>query len=188
MLAWLERNPFLAVALVGGPILGGLAVNDLTGSDPQPALLVQESAVASEGRMRVHVAGAVVSPGVYEFSDGARVEDAVAAAGGPVAGADLDSVNLARHLRDGEQILVEGAEAPAATAVVLTPGELLDLNTATPEQLDALPGIGEAYSRRIVDSRVVDGAFVSVDDLLARNLVPARTLEGIRAMVTVTTP
>jgi competence protein ComEA len=188
MLAWLERNPFLVIALAGLLLLAGLAARDGLRSREEPVLILREGALEPGTPIRVHVAGAVASPGVYALVGGDRVEDAVAAAGGATAGADMDAINLARRLRDGEQILIEGPEAPAVPAAVLTPGQPLDLNAATLEQLDALPGIGEAYSRRIVDSRTVDGPFASVDEVLERGLVPARTLEGIRAMVTVSTP
>ncbi len=186
MLAWLERNPFLVVALSGLVLLSGLAARDVLRPHDAPVVVLHEDALAPGTAIRVHVAGAVAAPGVYELASGDRVEDAVAAAGGANDGADLEAINLARHLRDGEQVLIEGPDAPAT--VVLTPGEPLDLNVATPEQLDALPGIGEAYSRRIVDSRAVDGPFASVEDVLARGLVPQRTFDGIRAMVTVSAP
>jgi len=186
MLAWLERNPFLVIALAGVLLLSGLAGRDALSSEDSPVLVLREGALAAGTPIRVHVAGAVVAPGVYDLASGDRVEDAVAAAGGAIAGADLDALNLARRLRDGEQILIEGPDGPAS--VVLSAGEPLDLNLATQEQLIALPGIGEAYSRRIVDSRAVDGPFASVDEVLERGLVPERTLEGIRAMVTVSTP
>jgi competence protein ComEA len=186
MLAWLERNPFLVVAIAGVLLLGGRAARDVLHSDPEPVLLLHDGALEPGAPLRVHVVGAVVAPGVYELAAGDRVEDALSAAGGAIGGADLDAINLARRLRDGEQILIEGSEPLAAAA--LAPGEPLDLNLATQEQLIALPGIGEAYSRRIVDSRAVDGPFASVDEVLERGLVPERTLEGIRAMVIVSVP
>ena len=186
MPAWLERNPFLVIALAGFLLLAGLAIGDALQTSEQPVLVLQDSALQPGTPIRVHVAGAVAAPGVYALTAGDRVEDAVSAAGGATAGADLDAINLARRLRDGEQIRIEGPDAPAAP--VLLPGEKLDLNAATEEQLMALPGIGEAYSRRIVNSRAVDGPFTSVDEVLERGLVPERTLEGIRAMVTVSAP
>ena len=188
MLAWLERNPFLVIALAGVALLCGLAARDVLGSRDAPVLVVRESALEPGAAIRVHIAGAVVAPGVYELAVGDRVEDVLSAAGGALEGADLASVNLARHLRDGEQILVAGPEAPVQAAPLVDPGRPLDLNAATREQLDALPGIGEAYSQRIVHSRQVDGPFETVDDVLERGLVPARTFEGIKAMVTVLAP
>ena len=188
MLAWLERNPFVVFMIAGALLLSGLAARSVLQSSEAPVLVLHEDALAPGTPIKVHVAGAVASPGVYDLVSGDRVEDAVTAAGGAADGADLDSINLARHLRDGEQILIEGPAKSAETVVELTPGVPLDLNVATRDQLDALPGIGEAYSLRIVTSRELDGPFGSVDDLLSRNLVPERTLAGIRAMVTVSTP
>jgi competence protein ComEA len=201
MSAWAGRNPFVLFVVAGALLIGGLMVRDVLRPSEAPVLVLQDDALAPGTPIKVHVTGAVASPGVYDLEAGDRVDDALAAAGGALDGADLESINLARHLRDGEQILVErpavssvqgtGTEptTEGSQAVVgLTPGVPLDLNTATREQLDELPGIGEAYSLRIVTSRAVDGPFASVDDMLARNLLPARTLEGIRAMVTVSSP
>jgi competence protein ComEA len=186
MLAWLERNSYLTIALDGFLLLAGLLAREALRSEEAPVLLIHDGAVQPGTPIKVHVAGAVFSPGVYTLAAGDRVEDAVAAAGGATDGADLESVNLARRLRDGEQIRIEG---PGVQAAPFVPGEqLLDLNSATREQLMALPGIGEAYSQRIVASRAADGLFTSVDDVLQRGLVPERTFEGIRTLVTVSTP
>ncbi len=139
--------------------------------------------------MVVQVAGAVADPGLYELPPDARVQDAIVAAGGGLPEADVASINLARRLRDGERISVPGPTSEVAAAVAtLAPGEKLDLNAATMEQLDKLPGIGEAYSRRIVDSRVVDGPYEAVDDLLTRRVLPASALDDIRDFVTVSAP
>jgi competence protein ComEA len=137
----------------------------------------------------VHVAGAVAAPGLYELPSGARVQDALVAAGGGLHEAEIDSINLARRLRDGEKVSVPGLSSDVAAAVeTLAPGQKLDLNSASAEELDQLPGIGEAYSRRIVDSRIVDGPFQAVDDLVERRVVPEATLEHIRTFVTVSSP
>jgi competence protein ComEA len=182
----MSRTAYWVIALAGLLIVAGLLLGGSLRSDDAPVLVLHDSAVEPGSPIRVHVTGAVAAPGVYELAAGDRVEDAVAAAGGATAGADLETINLARRLRDGEQIRVEGGGAQAAP--VSSTGGLLDLNTATAEQLDALPGIGEAYSQRILDSRAVDGPFRSVEDLLLRGVLPERTLEGIRALVTVTLP
>jgi competence protein ComEA len=95
-------------------------------------------------------------------------------------------VNLARRVRDGERITVpSGARAASNAPATLAPGQTLDLNQATQAQLDGLPGIGEAYSRRIVDSRTVDGPYASVDDLVSRRVLPESTLAAIRDYLTV---
>lgn len=188
MLVWLIRNPFFGVMLAGILVLAGLAAREFA-RPPAPAPIILNTSSALEGEpIRVHIAGAVAVPGVYDLLGGDRVEDAIIVAGGALEGADLNGINLARRLRDGEQLLVPGASERQSPIVALQPGELLDLNQATREQLMALPGIGEAYSRRIIDSRTIDGQFASIDEILERSLVPARTLEGIRPLITVTQP
>src|SRR5690606_16198768 len=174
------------IALGGFVLLGGALAQNLLGDSDEPVLLLRDSTLEPGTPVRVHIVGAVREPGVYELVAGDRVVDAVTAAGGALPEADLESVNLARHLRDGEQISIPSTGV--STAPVVSAGGLLDLNTATRDQLMALPGIGEAYSQRIVDSRAVDGPFASVDDLRGRNLVPQRTFEMIRSLVTVSAP
>lgn len=187
MLAWLERNQFLVLGLTGLLLLAGLAARGLTAQhDPPPLVFRDGAGLTPGGPIRVHVVGAVAAPGVYELTGGDRVEDALVVAGGATSGADLDEINLARKLRDGEQILVPGRTSQ--TASLPPDGAPLDINLATQSQLMALPGIGEAYSQRIIDSRLIDGPFVSVEDLLERKVVPERTLAGIRELITVSLP
>ena len=186
MLAWLERHQFLVLAAAVLLLLGGLLAGQIT-RDSSPALVLSDAPEAVSGStVVVHVAGAVAEPGVYELQAGARIQDAVLAAGGATSDADLDSLNLARRLRDGERITLPSASRAAASpAPTLVLGQTLDLNSATKAQLNALPGIGEAYSRRIVDSRTVDGPFASVDDLVSRRVLPESMLAGIRDYLTV---
>lgn len=117
----------------------------------------------------VDVAGKVRRPGIVELPTGSRVVDAIDAAGGPRPGVDVSTLNLARVLVDGEQLVV-GATAPVAAA---TPSDTpstapasVDLNTATLEQLDTLPGIGPVTAQAILDWRTDHGAFTSVDELM----------------------
>ncbi len=122
------------------------------------------------GGVTVHVAGAVRRPGVYRMRPGARVDDAVARAGGARPRADLSQVNLAAKVEDGRQILVprRAAALPAggtAPASEPQPGVPLNLNTATLEQLDELQGIGPATAQQILDYREAQGGFGSVDEL-----------------------
>jgi competence protein ComEA len=115
----------------------------------------------------VAVAGEVARPGLVRLSAGSRVDDAVRAAGGVVAGADVGLLNLARKLVDGEQVLV-GVDAPPGTApaaAAAPAGGPVDLNTATVADLDALPGIGPVLAQRIVDWRTEHGRFASVEQL-----------------------
>lgn len=118
----------------------------------------------------VHICGAVCNPGVYELSADERVNDAIAQAGGGAAEANLDALNLAAKLTDGQRIYVPKiGETPA---LALSPsgnssesGFPVSLNTATPEQLDTLPGIGETLAKRILEYRQAHGGFKKVSEL-----------------------
>jgi competence protein ComEA len=138
----------------------------------------------------VHVAGAVVAPGVYRLPPSARVADAVDAAGGPAPAADLHRLNLAAPLTDGVQVYVPVAGEPLPAASTgggaAAPAGPLDLNLATAADLEALPGIGPATAKAILDARERIGRFRSVDDLLeVRGIGPAK-LEALRDLVVVT--
>jgi competence protein ComEA len=146
----------------------------------------------------VHVAGEVVSPGVYELAPGSRMVDALDAAGGPTRHADLDAVNLAAPINDAEQVFVprRGATPRRATGgvtggatgkgqpVVATDG-LINLNVASASELDELPGIGPQTAQAIVEHRTRNGPFLSVEELLdVRGIGPSK-LAALRERVRV---
>jgi competence protein ComEA len=137
----------------------------------------------------VDVAGWVRRPGVYEFHEGDRVIDAIAAAGGAKSGAALDALNLAAPLADGTQILVPRRQAPGSAGSPVTGGAAgsskVNINSASAVELEALPGIGEVIAGLIVDYRTANGPFGSVDDLLDVSGIGEVTLENIRDLVTV---
>jgi len=144
------------------------------------------------GTVVVHVAGAVMASGVYELPAPARTADALTAAGGAAPDADVDALNLAAPLRDGERVYVPvvGEEVPpppplAAPTASAVGSEPVDLNRASADELDALPGIGPATAAAIVAHRDANGPFASVDDLeQVRGIGPAK-LATIRPLVTV---
>jgi competence protein ComEA len=128
-----------------------------------PGTAIGASPSAAAGELVVAVAGKVRRPGLVRLPPGSRVDDAVRAAGGLLPGASYGLLNLARHLVDGEQVLVGIAGAAAGPAGAA--GGLLDLNTATAQDLDGLPGIGPVLAERIVAWRTEHGRFGSVDQL-----------------------
>lgn len=142
----------------------------------------------------VHAAGAVARPGVYRVKAGGRVADVLDAAGGPASDADLDQVNLAAKVTDGERVFVphQGQAIPAvatgggggAGSAGAASGPV-DLNTATLEQLDALPGVGPATAQAILDYRAEHGRFAQVQELLEVRGIGEAKLAAIRARVRV---
>jgi competence protein ComEA len=168
LLAWLLLQP-------ATPAPGGRA-----GADP--ALALPRATTTTAAPMTVHVAGAVLHPGLVRLAAGARVADAIAAAGGPAGEADLDRLNLAAPLTDGSRLYVPflGRPVPADETSIAGPTgrgapAVVDLNTATVADLESLPGIGPATARAIVEHRRRYGPFRSVDDLLAvRGIGPAK--------------
>ncbi len=137
-------------------------------------------------RLVVHVVGAVAQPGLYRLKDGSRVDDALRRAGGATPKAALELVNLAAPVADGQQIVVPvrgSAAAAAAPGVPAAPGGKVHLNTATLEQLDALPGVGPVTAQKILDYRAKKGAFSAVEELDAvPGIGPAR-LESLKELV-----
>ncbi|MFI9006517.1 ComEA family DNA-binding protein [Actinosynnema sp. NPDC053489] len=128
-----------------------------------PALPVAEAAAVTraEEQLIVNVVGLVPTPGLVTVPNGSRVADALQAAGGAAPGADLTALNLARKVTDGEQIAV-GIPVPQPTEAATAP---LNLNTATKDQLDALPGVGPVTAQRIIDRRQKQGPFTSLNQL-----------------------
>jgi competence protein ComEA len=141
----------------------------------------------------VDVAGAVRRPGLYRLPQGSRIDDAIARAGGATRHADVTLVNLAAPLADGEQVLVP-ASVPGMAAAAGTgsdpaagggpsPASPLDLNSATAEELDALPGVGPATAQKIVDYRQQHGPYRSVNDLDAIPGIGPAKIANLKGLV-----
>jgi competence protein ComEA len=158
---------------------------------------VQLQPVPTPLPLRVHVTGAVLAPGVYALPPGSIVDDAIRAAGGGAADADLAALNLARLLKDGDQVLVPavgavtdplpeaGANGAGGEAAPAPGGQLLNLNVATAAELETLPGIGPALAQRIVEYRSEHGPFASVEGLLEVSGIGPAKLDAIRDLVVV---
>jgi competence protein ComEA len=201
-----RRTPWLAIAAVAAAVLvTAAALVTAIRSDPSidvdGALVVATDEIGgspgpsdADALLVVEVGGAVVEPGVYRLPGGSRVGDAVAAAGGfgprvDAALADRE-LNLAAPVRDGDEVHVpvRGEASVPGAAEGAPAGDAasgpIDLNRASAEQLDTLPGIGPVTVAKIIAARE-EQPFATVDDLGTRKVVGSATLEKIRAMVTV---
>lgn len=164
---------------------------------PAPATSAAASPAVVAGTIFVDVEGGVAEPGIRELPAGSRVADAIAAAGGYAPDADLDAasaaINLAQALTDGQQVHVprigEAQAPPAASAPPASTGGngptggMVNLNTATPEELEALPGIGAVTVQKIVAARQ-ERPFTSLEDALERGVIHRGQLEDIQGVAT----
>ena len=196
----------LALALVGaagalwlaGPSPGGVTIERAEAGADAPSAegtsasreeVPEGERDADPETVVVHVDGAVAAPGVYELEAGSRANDAIAAAGGLAEGADTSSLNLAQVLADGTKIHVplEG-EAAAASGMPGSAGASpvpVNINTAGMDELDALPGIGEATARAIVEDREQNGPFATPEDLMRVSGIGERKFEQLEGLVCV---
>ena len=183
-----RRLLIAVVALVAVLMLAGrVLLRPSRASVPPPVRVARASAAPKAAQLFVDVVGAVRRPGLYRVQDGARVADAVARAGGPTSKAQLELVNLAARIADGEQVVVPRRGAFPAVAAggggASAPAGPVHLNSATLEQLDGLPGVGPVTAQKIVDYRTQHGGFGSVDELDAvPGIGPAR-LADLRSLV-----
>ena len=139
--------------------------------------------VALEQYLYVHIVGEVVTPGMYQLPLGARLVDAVFAAGGLTEFADTSSVNLARELSDGEQVVVSSVNEKSET-LGTSSGGLISINRASDKELEELPGIWPAISARIIAWREANGGFKSIEDLLKVSGIGENLLSGLKDSVT----
>lgn len=156
----------VVLALAAGYWLGRGATDSVQPVERTPIVKRDQGAEASvteptQGMVRVHVKGAVAEPGVYDLVVGSRVEDAIEIAGGGVSGADWQSVNLAKELEDGDQVMLKFMESDPVTDVVYPVG----INTAPVSVLEQLPGIGPGLATEIVRWRSEVAPFETETDL-----------------------
>lgn len=203
---WLLQAPAPAaestLPVASAPPAGGSAAPAATLPPPGPGAATGATpssspvTTAPAGPIVVHVAGAVARPGLVTLEPDSRAGDAVTAAGGPSDDADLDALNLAAPLTDGQRVYVpalgeiDPASVPAGPTAPVAPGSTapagpVDINTAGAADLEQLPGVGPATAQAIVDDRERNGPFASVDDLdRVRGIGPAK-LDALRELVTV---
>lgn len=180
-----------AVALAAGVLFYRSAMAQSPDVPVPPPATGASSTTTATGELVVHVSGAVAAPGVYRLAPGARTADAVAAAGGAVEGAEPDRLNLAAHLGDGQRVHVPKAGEPLpAGASGDAPGGIdgagpINVNGATAEQLEALPGVGPSLAAAIISERERRGGFRSVDDLLSVRGIGEKRLADLRPLVVV---
>jgi competence protein ComEA len=188
---WLEEHRTLVLATIGLLILVAVTALSIRWKPAETIIIEPPVPTATPGPIRVHVSGAVVSADVYDLSPDSIVRDAINAAGGANSEADLENINLAKVLSDGDQVYVprigeaptpvppgeEGA-APAATGPV-------NLNTATQANLETLPGIGPAIAGRIIEYREANGPFATIEDIQNVSGIGPATFENIKDFITV---
>lgn len=182
-----------ALAYVGGLLLvlavsGRVVLGGAEGPGAPPVRAALSATSTAPRTVVVHVVGAVRRPGLYELAEGSRIDEAIKKAGGPKPKAALELVNLAAPIADGQQILVPAREDVIAAPFAPDPAQSLPaakvhLNTATLEQLDALPGVGPVTAQKILDYRTEHGSFQSVDELDAVSGIGPARLEQLKPLV-----
>ena len=191
-------RPYLAMMLLFALVLIG-TIYLLRRPEPAPITITTPTPrpSATIASLIVDVRGAVNKPGVYTLAVGSRVQDVLTLAGDVVSSADTRSLNLARKLNDGEQIYVptlgEATPVPptaaskttsARTPTIKAPQGKININTATLDELDALPGIGPAIAQRIIDYRTQNGDFKKIDDIKNVRGIGDALFEQIKDLVT----
>lgn len=191
---------YVLLGVMAGFVLAGLLIFVSRAPAGQPIVL---QPAPTKVPVAVHVIGAVPRPGLYEFAEGTRVQDAIDAAGGLLASANVDAVNLAALLTDGQQLNIpyKDGEVPTEVPAVLElPGssssatespsdptntDLININTASLEELDTLPGIGPTTAQRIIDYRTTNGPFTTIDEIMDVSGIGPSTFDAMKDLITV---
>jgi competence protein ComEA len=187
----ISRREEVGALILAALLAVGLLFKYVILPQPTPEIVIEraEETLAGENKVVaeivVHVSGAVRYPGVYTLKDGVRVVDAVEAAGGIVPEGNADAINLAEPLYDGRKVTVPYISNQMGTG---NSGGTVDgrvnINEATAAELETLPGIGPAKASAIVSYREANGPFRSVDDLAAVAGIGAKTVEGLKELIT----
>lgn len=193
----MRQAVYVIIGVLAGFLLAGIVFFVARPPAGKPIALEEPP---TQAPLQVHVIGAVLRPGVYVFAEGSRVQDAITAAGGLTSDADLSVLNLAAKLEDGQQLDVPtraggeaGAPAPTPGFRVLPSGtetstpnaDLININTASAEELASLPGIGPTTAQRIVDYRTENGPFARIEDLMNVAGIGPATFDNLRSLITV---
>lgn len=147
--------------------------------------------VPTEKPIVVYITGAVPRPGVYALPDGARIQDVISAAGGFLAEANKDSINLAQVLMDGERLDIPYAEGFSPViptpipALIEVTTDLININTASSFELETLPGIGPTTAQKIIEYRDTNGPFLATEDIINVSGIGPGTYERIKDLITV---
>ena len=211
---------YVLVGVMAGFVLAGVLVFVSRAPAGEPILL---QPAPTKAPIAVHVIGAVPRPGLYEFAEGARMQDAIDAAGGLLAEAKVDSINLAELLQDGQQLVIpyqdgrsvsttseDGVDLPSTGGTDSSSGpgpdtsspdssssgpgtssgngsdtELVNINTASLDELNALPGIGPNLAQRIIDYRDENGPFSTIEDIMNVSGIGTSIFEEIKGLITV---
>lgn len=197
---WLEQNKTAVMLLVGLSVAAGLALLAIRWQPIEPIRIEPPLPTHTPGPIRVYVSGAVMQPEVYTLPPNTIIRDALLAAGGTTGEADLNLINLAQPLQDGQQIYVprigETAFQPSQTTSQTTtsstssssnvaPSGVININTGTLADLDTLPGIGPAIAQRIIDYREANGPFAAIEDIMNVSGIGPATFDKIKDRITV---
>lgn len=200
---WLQRyRGYILITLVNLLVSGGMVLF-LRRPSPPPIVITTPTATPipaptstpTPAPLRVYVTGAVVHPDVYLLEAGSIVRDAVVAAGGATAEADLNRINLAQQVYDQQQIHIpkvgeENPPLPSPPASLTSasdsvqPAGKVNINTATAEELDTLPGIGPALAQRIIEYRQTNGPFQSIEEIKNVSGIGDKLFEKLKDLIT----
>lgn len=188
----------MLVGVLAGFILAGaiFIVTRLPSGEP-----IALQPVPTKVPIEVHVIGGVVRPGVYSLPEGSRVQDAIDAAGGLLSGTNSNDINLAAKLEDGQQLKIGDVASVAGSApqqggspftVVPTQpgggnpnlGDLVNINTATADELESLPGVGPTMAQNIINYRNQHGPFAQIEDIMNVPGIGPSTFDAIQDLIT----